>query len=234
MRTVKLSLLALLMLHLLAAGAGLGWLIATGRVSGERLAQVKETFELPVSQEQQQEQKAAELAEAAEAEAARMARLAGLGEASTASERLAEENKRNEILLRQLERTRSEIESLQDNLHLARQRMERQNEQVSKTKQELQQKLTEIENRLNDEGFKKAVALYETLPPKQVKAMFAELMDNGQTDQVVAYLEAMQSRRAAAVLKEFKDPIDVQRAVELTERLRARGSELVQDVEDAA
>jgi len=232
-RTFKVALIALFLLHLLAAGAGVGWLITSGRMSADRLAEVKETFELPVAEEKAREREKQEKADQLQAEAERAQRLSQLGEASTTAERLAEANQRNEILLRQLERTRSEIESLQQNLHLARQRLERQNEEVRQANQALEKRLNEIEQRFNDKGFKKAVTLYESLPSEQVKAMFTSLMEDGKTGQVVAYLEAMQPRKAAGVLEEFEQGADVRRAVTLTERLRARGSDLVASVENA-
>lgn len=233
MRTLKFALITLLLLHLLAAGAGVGWLILSGRVSTERIAEIKETFQRPVAEEKARQEEQKEKAKQLQAEAERAERLSQLGEASTTADRLAEANQRNEILLRQLERTRSEIQALQQNLHLARQRLERQNEQVHAANERLEQRLAEIEQRFNDEGFKKAVTLYESLPAEQVKAMFTSLMEDGRTEQVVAYLEAMQPRIAAKVLKEFERGADVQRAVNLTERLRARGSDIVAQVENA-
>jgi hypothetical protein len=108
----------------------------------------------------------------------------------------------------------------------------RQREALLANREQLEQRLKDIESRLNDEGFKKTVELYETLPADQVKNMFIDLMERGKTDQVVAFIEAMAVRKAGKVLKEFEEPEDVGRAVELTERLRARGSDLVEQVEN--
>ncbi len=225
-------LIVLMVVHVLAALGFVGWLAATDRVSKDRLAQVRDTFKLTVDQEKEQEEQAAELAEQARAAADRHARLTGAAGLGSAAERLAAEEQRNELLLRQLERTRRELEDLQRNLHLARQNMERQRDDLVTAKQTLEQRIDEIETRLNDEGFKKAVALYEQLKADQVKAMFSVLIDQGEVEQVVAYLDAMEPRRAAKVLAEFEAQPEVSRAVELTERLRARGSAVVRDVED--
>ncbi len=230
MRSALLAIAVLAVLHILAAAGLVGWLAATGRLSSERLTEVKQTFGPTVAEEQEREQQAAALAEQTRREAERQAQLTG-GTASTA-EKLEAEQRRNELILRQLERTRQEIQSLTTNLHLARRHMEEQREQLLASREELEQRLEAIESRLNDEGFKKTVSLYETIPPRQAKQMFVDLMGAGETDQVVAYLEAMEPRKAAGVLREFKEPQDITLAVTLTERLRARGSSLVDQVEE--
>ena len=70
--------------------------------------------------------------------------------------------------------------------------------------------------RASDEGFQEALALYEQLPSKQVKAIFAELAD----EEAVAYLRAMEPRQATKVLKEFKTDAEIRRATALLEMLR--------------
>jgi len=231
MKTVFVIVAVLAMVHV-AAGLGfVGWLASTNRLNKDRLSAAKAVFAMTIDQEQEKEAEEAAIAEAAKVEAERQARLSGVGGLASVGDRLAEDEKRNEVLLRQLERTRREIEALSDNLTLARQRMERQHADLLIAKQDLEQRIEQMEARLNDAGFKKAVALYETLPSKQVKQMFVELMDADQTDDVVAYLEAMEARKAAGVLKEFKDERDIDRAVDLTQRLRERGSDLVREVE---
>ncbi len=232
MKNAYHAIAALAILHVVLAVGLVGWLAGTGRINRERVDAVVDIFQPTIAAEQAEAERAAELEAQAQAQAERQARLTGAGGLASTAEKLVTEQRRNELILRQLERTRREIESLSTNLHLARQHMERQREELLDNRKELQQRLASIENRLNDEGFKKTVRLYETLPAKQVKQMFADLMDGGQTDQVVAYIEAMQPRNAASVLKEFKEPQEIERAVELTERLRARGSDLVQQVEN--
>jgi hypothetical protein len=48
-------------------------------------------------------------------------------------------------------------------------------------------------------------------------------MQQGETDQVVEYLAAMSSRKAGAVLAQFKAPNEVPQAALLLEKLRLRG-----------
>jgi Mg/Co/Ni transporter MgtE len=67
-----------------------------------------------------------------------------------------------------------------------------------------------------DKGFQDALALYQTLPPKQVKDTFKSMDDAV----VVQFLQAMQPRTATKILKEFKTSDEQDRATKLLEKLR--------------
>ncbi len=216
--------------HLVGALGLAGFLAGTNRLSRERLIDAMGLFALTIDQAEAVEAQAEAKAGQADAEAARLARASGLGPAS-AAEKLAAQRERDEMMLRQLERTRREIEDLHRNLQLTRSRMEREKQQLLAARNEAVARFEAIQAQLDDEGFRTAVQLYEQLPAKQVKQMFLAIMQQHETDQVVAFLEAMQPRKAADVLREFKDVHEVPRAVELMERLRARGSDLVEQLE---
>src|SRR5437879_2429910 len=69
---------------------------------------------------------------------------------------------------------------------------------------EKEKKLAEREQQAqrlaSDQGFQDSLALYQTLPAKQVKTIFMGLEDGI----VIQYLQAMESRTAAKITKEFK------------------------------
>lgn len=231
MRLIGQVFAVMALMHLLAALLLVGWLAGTDRLNRQRLVAVKDMFAQTIAEEQQAQQKAAdEAAEQAERQAARD-RAQGKGAQSTAEE-LAEQRTRDELMLRQLERTRRELEDLRRNLHISRMRMERQQQDLVEAQQAVEAKAKQIKDRLNEEGFQKAVALYQTMPPKQVKEHFLQLVTQDKLEQVVTYLEAMEPRKAANVLREFKTDQEVAHAVQLTERLRGRGSDLVADLKD--
>lgn len=73
-----------------------------------------------------------------------------------------------------------------------------------------------------DEQFRKAVKLLENVPAKQGKEWILELVKGGQTDQAVAYLDAMSSFKATGLLKAFKGEEETKVATELLEKLRQR------------
>jgi hypothetical protein len=228
MRSLWQAISILAVLHLLLLIAVAGWLYGTERINRQRLERLRDVFALTI--EQEKEKKAAEEAEAQKAaeEAERLARHAGLGPQSTA-QRLAQTQIRDELMLRQMERTVAEINDLRNSLKLAQDRMEKEKAELLAARREVEQRLAELQGRFDDEGFQKNIDLFERLPGKQVKEIFLDLAAKGQADQVVAYLQAMQPRKAAGVLKEFKTEQEVALAVELTERLRAQGSDLLDD-----
>jgi|GEM_PF-768849 len=67
-----------------------------------------------------------------------------------------------------------------------------------------------------DQGFQDSLTLYSNLPAKQVKTIFMTLSD----DTLVRYLQAMPSRTAAKILKEFKTPDEIARTTKVMELMR--------------
>jgi len=229
MKTLWQVISLLAVVHILGLAGFVGFLAGTDRINAERVELVRDTFMLTVAEEQAEEEELAAVAADAESTDERVATASDIDDPAPVSvaERLAQERAQNEATLRQIERTRKEVEDLRRNLKLAQERVQKQHDQLMAEKKAVEEKLTQIEQRLNDEGFKKAVQLYEALPAKQTKQMFVKLIGEGQIEQVVMYMEAMESRKAGGVMKEFKSEADLAMAVDIAERLRARGTHLV-------
>lgn len=230
MRTLGKVIAAMSVLHVVAALAFVGWLAGTDRLDRDRVERVKAIFAMTVAEETAEEEALA-LAEAeaiavTERVAALDEKAAGVG---SADERVEDDRTQHEIAMRKLEKTQSDVKALLRNLDFAQRKVEREREELQTKQALLDKRLKEIEQRANDKGFQNAIALYESLPPKQVKSMFLELIAGGDSDQVVAYMESMDPRKAGKVLQEFKSPDELKRATDLTERLRLRGSHLVSD-----
>jgi len=68
----------------------------------------------------------------------------------------------------------------------------------------------------SDQGFQDSLSLYQTLPAKQVKTIFMGLEDAT----VIQYLQAMESRAAAKITREFKTTEESERLKRLLERMR--------------
>jgi len=114
-----------------------------------------------------------------------------------------------ELLLAQLERIRSE------------------HEQTKRAFQQQQQQwyasIDEQAQRKEDEQFQQALKLYEQIPPKQARDMLLALVNDGDMNQAVAYLDAMNTRAAANIIREFKTQPQTELAKELLEQLRTFG-----------
>lgn len=234
MKLAWLVIATLCVMHVLALLGVVGWAAATQRLDRERIAAAADLFRMPVGSE---DDDAADVDEevAADAEATVERAEQALDDAAAESiaDRLEADQLRNEMTLRQLERTREEVQSLTRNLQLSQQRVEEQQEELEAKRDALEARVAEIQEQLDDEGFRRTVGMLESLPPGQAKEMFVQMLDDQKHEQVVDYLMAMQQRRAAGVLREFETAEEVRQAVELTEMLRSRGSDVVAEVEGA-
>ena len=95
---------------------------------------------------------------------------------------------------------------------------------VSKTEREKFKDAVAKETQLkDDQDFQQTVQVYQQLKAKQVKQIFQQLLSQDMADHVVEYLAAMQVRKAAAVIREFKSPAEVVQAADLLQSLRERG-----------
>lgn len=115
-----------------------------------------------------------------------------------------------------LDRRQRELTDLQRQVDLAKQQMERDRLVLEKgrtdltTQQQLARKLE------TDKGFQDSLQLYITMPGKQVKTVFMTLDDATMRQ----YLQAMQPRTAARIIKEFKTPDEVARIQRVMESMR--------------
>jgi len=236
MKTAARVIGLLCVLHVLALLGGVGWLAATERLSMDRVKEAVALFEPTTSEAeaQEEEEKAEQMREDAERHADRAERAAGEAQPAprSAAAELVDRQQNSELTLRRIERARAEIERLRGQLEAGQRKLEKQREALNEKQKAIEQRLKEIEQKKNSAGFKRAVRLYESLPEDQVKDMFMSMIDEGKTEQVVAYLEAMQARTAGKVLEEFQTPEELTQAVELTERLRQRGMDLTDELEN--
>jgi len=122
-----------------------------------------------------------------------------------------------------LQLTMDQNQALRDEMVRFKEDMVRRESDLEKQRGDFEQWVQAEADRAKDENFLQVVSLYEKQPPKQAKEAFQSLLTQGEVDQVVEYLAAMSSRKAAAVLGEFKAPAEVTQKADLLERLRKRG-----------
>ncbi|MCH8824686.1 MAG: hypothetical protein IH984_14400 [Planctomycetes bacterium] len=132
--------------------------------------------------------------------------------------------------------------NLEDTRKLSLQMIDNERELLDKEKTEFAQmkaawdKDTIAERkRKADEQFAQTVKIYESLSPKQSKQMLTNLVTAGNIDQAVSYLDAMNPRNAAKILKAFKTPEEMILATQLQEKLRVfgTGAEDSENLDDA-
>lgn len=116
----------------------------------------------------------------------------------------------------QLERRERELNDLQRQVELAKQQFARDRGTIERQRSELTAREEEATRLAADKGFQDSLELYKTMPGKQVKSIFMMLDDAT----VVRYLQAMEPRAAARIMKEFKNPAEVTRMQTIMETMR--------------
>lgn len=224
MKSLLTAAILLLVLHLIAAIVGVGWLGASGRLSEQRLRSVVNMFELTVEEQQKQQTDAAALAEKTRAMAEQAARLEAVADGPrTLEDRLDADVQADALAMHRLNRLQVETSDLRQQITRAKQVIAEQKAELEEQRQAFNQFVEQRTQAFQDEDFRQTVQMYEQLKADQVKQMFQQLFATGQTEQVVTYLAAMQLRKAGKVLQEFQGDDEIAQATELLELLRQRG-----------
>lgn len=219
LRSLWTILTTVALVNLLALGGFAGWLVASHRLDRDRLERIRAMLAETIEEEQarlaeEEQQRQAALRAAQEEEERRKSPVAAVGRLQLAAEV-------SELVQEDLERARKEQEALKRALAIERAVLERDRAQFLAERNAFETMRKQIEAAERDEQFKKTIRLYESIKPAQAKDMLLALLSQGQTVQVVAYLNAMSSRAAARIIKQFKD--DPALAADLLERLRSFG-----------
>lgn len=231
MRTLLTAFILVVTVNLLAAAGMVGWLGASGRLSKDRVHAAVEVFRPTIQAQQEAEDVAA--AEQAEREqvaetALRMEQVAG--GPMTPEQVLASINEVDAYYEQLIKRREVEVRAIQDQLDTTRRLVDEQFAQLQQEREAFQQLQQKWLDENSDADFRQAVAMLEGVPARQAKQILQELLEQGDEDQVVAYLAAMQTRMANKVLKEFKAPEEVVQAARLIEQVRLRSGAALEEV----
>ncbi len=227
MKTLLVTIIVLVVLHLIAAAGFVGWLGASDRVSMERVRLVVDAFTPTLTEQARARAEAA----AAEAEAAaardRLMRLDRVAQGpETIEQRLMKNFEADEMDLHRLERLQAETEAIRRRLDQDKALIAEQLAALEAERAAFEAAVAERAGQMEDEDFRRAVRTLEQLPAKQAKAMIQQYLAADQVSEAVDYLAAMQLRKSAGVLKAFKDGPEIAQATLLLEELRTRGVDL--------
>ncbi|MGB1124832.1 MAG: hypothetical protein ACPG4Q_06475 [Phycisphaeraceae bacterium] len=223
MRTLFTAFILVLVINVLALGALAGWLGSSGRLSKERLRDAVAVFNNTIEEDAQlaKDAEQAEIEALALAERAlRMEQVAGgpvTPEARLEAIQVVDDKRRA-----LLERQKVEAEALKRRLDTQQKLIEQKLAELNEKQQIFDQAIATKVEKMQSEDFKEAIAMLEGIPPKQAKQVIQKWLGDGLDEQVVDYLSAMEERKAAKVLKEFKLPNEVTQAATLIEQLRQR------------
>jgi hypothetical protein len=213
----------LLLIHVLAVGVGVMWLRSTDRLDRARLQQAVDIFKVTLADEKVAEEAAVEQAAVDATQADRDAWLQTVSAGpQSMNDRLENQQEADELRAERVRKLESDLESLRRQLDISRRELERERAALERERADLEAAATRTRDQLKDEDFQKALSLYQRVRPKQAKDMFKALMEQGETDQVVTYLSAMQEKKASDIIKEFKGDDEIAMATDLVERMRQR------------
>ncbi len=206
--------------NILAMGGVLAWLKTSDRLSRDRVLAVKERFIKTVAQEDADKAVAQADAKVKEAEQAQAAKMAE--PPITAAEKIAEQQFKDDQRLQVLLRQQQEIENLRTGLMQQIAKLDEREKKLESDRKAFAAERKKIAETDGDKQFKVALSTLEGQKPKDAKQVLRAMLDQKQSDQVVAYLAKMEEGKRTKVLAEFvKD--DASLAAELLERLRTRG-----------
>ena len=214
-RILNVVVMTLAMNFALAA-TGVGWMAASGHLTRTRMADVRRVlFPRPTTQPAgpaTQPAVAATPTDPATRLGAMLAKAAG----RPPGERLEAVQQAEDVELAELDRRRREMTDVRRQAELAQARATTDHEAVVRDRQALSAQKDQQAVAAADKGFQESLELYQTLPPRQVKAIFASLPD----DTVQQYLQAMDAKQAGKIMKEFKSPADTDRLQRVLEKIR--------------
>jgi hypothetical protein len=115
-----------------------------------------------------------------------------------------------------LDRRQRELGDLERQVDLAKEQLARDRAAFDAERSALEAREQEASQLAADKGFQDSLARYQAMAGKQVKQIFMGLDD----ETVRRYLQAMEPRQAARVIKEFKTPDELARIQKVLEKMR--------------
>jgi hypothetical protein len=211
----------LAVVNLLAMAIFAGWMWQSGRLNIDRLRSLRETLMVTSADEASAMQKQDDVADRAQKEAENAARMENPPLPSGVLVRRNDENSMRDAQI--VRRLVDEKELLVGQLDLKTQQIEAERAAFEADRAAWQSATADERQRLSDTQFAKVVELYSSIPAKQAKDMLINLVRTDDAGQAVAYLNAMEIRAAAKIIKELKSDVENQLATDLLEQLRTHG-----------
>ncbi len=214
MKQIWNILVLLLALNFLAVAVVLGWLYGSGRLDRPKVQAIGEILfpKAVAAQPATQPAKADPTTQPTLRLEELLAKVAG----RSADEQVGFIQHAFDERMAQLDRRQRELDDFQRQTDLVRMRLADDRAAVDRDRKALEEQEKATARLQEDKGFQDSLKLYVTMTPKQAKAIFAKLDD--QT--IIQYLQAMPSRTAAAILKEFKAPDETERIRKVLEKMR--------------
>ena len=208
-----LNVLAItLAFNFIALAGGVVYLFQTGALSRDKIAAIKVLLGPATTQATTQEIK--DQPDASTQPTIKLEELLAKVSGRPAGEQVEFMQRTFDSQMAQLDRRQQELAALQVTIANAEKTMKVDRDKFAADLKKFEVREKAASRDAQDKGFADSLALYDSMPPKQVKDVFAGLDDATAT----RYLRAMEPSRAAKIFKEFKTPVEndrVQRIIDL-------------------
>lgn len=213
MRKLFSVLTLLLAINFLVVAGAVGWLWQSKHLDRDRAMAIKEiVFPKPTTAPTSQPATADPSTQPIAGLEELLARASG----RTAAEQVEFIRHAFDAQTAQLERRARELKDLQRQIDLAKAQVAKDRAALESDEKRLADQKAQATRLAGDKGFQDSLLRYQAMPGKQVKQIFMTLDD--QT--VMDYLQTMEPRAAARIIKEFKSPEEVERIQKVLERMR--------------
>jgi len=220
MRTLARVVIVMAVLNLGAILAGVGWLIASGRLDMDRARELVGTLGETIAEEEArlEEERRQREAEKAQEEAEEVPEIG-----MTANELNTVRVELTQIDRDRLERMEREIEDLRATLRRERLLLEQERDEFEEEKQAFRAMRERVTANQDDEQFKKALNTLSRMAPEDAMKSLDATLEAGDRAIVVSYLSEMGDRIRKNVLSEFVDDGRPELAAELLDAVRRHG-----------
>jgi hypothetical protein len=202
-----------LALNFLAAAGGIALLYKAGNLNREKVQQIKELVFQPATQPVEEKP---EVRDPATQPTLKLEEMLAKVSGRSASEQVEFMQRTFDAQMAVLDRRFQELQSQRKTVEDARAQIDKERQALSVGQQKLAAAQQQQEKLASDKGFQDTLALYTSMPAKQVKTIFMSLGD----DTVIQYLRAMEPRTATKITKEFKSPDELARIGTVMEKMR--------------
>lgn len=203
-----------LAINFLCVAGGVAWLWSSGRLGKAQVEKIVEVLFPPPAPGVAVEETQPE--DPTTRPAPRLEELLAKASGRTAAEQVQFIQQAFDAQSAQLDRRFRELADLQRQVDLAKQQLAGDRAKFTADQQKLLDEQRAQERLASDKGFQDSLALYQSMPARQVKTLFMGLDD----ETVVRYLQAMPPRSASKIVKEFKTPEETARVQTILERMR--------------
>jgi len=208
-----------LAINFLAAAGGIGYLFNTGKLDREKVLAIKDLVFAPPPSAAPATQPTTQPLDTALPTTRpidSLEKLLAQHAGRPAGEQVEIMQRSFDAQMAMLDRRQRELLDLQRQVDLSKQQMERDRAALDKSRKQLATREQQATKLATDKGFQDSLALYNTMPGKQVKTIFMTLDD----ETMRQYLQAMAPRSAARIVKEFKTPEETARIQRVMESMR--------------